>query len=200
MNARSPVTRRRTVTMTCALVVCAAVSATLVGQQRDVPAAVPQRGTATIAGTVIDDASAEPIRRAIVSLRGPGLPPTRSVITDDEGRFTLRNLPTGRYSLIATKAAYLPAAYGSRRPGRPGISIQLQAAVQMTGVTLRMARGGVLEGTLRDEAGLALSGVDVHLFDPHAPGSLGSRMFTSGQITAVTDDRGRVQILWSPAG
>ena len=69
-------------------------------QQRDVTAP-PAAAAASIAGMVIDDQQPpHPVRRAVVTLTGEGLRPNRGAITDDEGRFAIRNLP-GRTIRIA---------------------------------------------------------------------------------------------------
>jgi hypothetical protein len=41
------------------------------------------------------------VRLAIITLSGDALGLSRTVITDDDGRFVFANLPAGRYSLSA---------------------------------------------------------------------------------------------------
>ena len=91
-------------------------------QIRDHTTSTSEFGTASISGVVLastGSASPRPARRAIVTLAGAELPAGRSAITDDEGRFVLDGLPAGRFTLTATKPAYLPAAYGADVPAVP---------------------------------------------------------------------------------
>ena len=78
-------------------------------------------GTASIAGTVVNDEErAVPVRRAIVTIAGPGLVPSRSAITDDDGRFAIERLPAGRFTVSVSRAAFVTSIYGAKRPGKPG--------------------------------------------------------------------------------
>jgi uncharacterized protein (DUF2141 family) len=148
----------------------------------------PAASTASISGVVTGDAPDSRIRRAVVTLVGSDTPSTRSVVTDDDGRFAFLGLPEGRYTVVATKAAYLPSAYGATRPGRPGIAIQLGRDQQIP-LSIRLTRGAVLEGTLRDESGAPLSNMSVYALDAVDPGGIGP-FESSGQHRVVTDDRG----------
>jgi hypothetical protein len=168
---------------------CALMATPLAAQVRDTGRQTrPVAGTASISGVVVGDAPDSRIRRAVVTLVGSGTPPTRSVVTDDDGRFAFPGLPEGRYTAVATKAAYLPSAYGATRPGRPGIAIQLGHDQQVS-LSIRLTRGAVLEGTLRDETGAPLSNMPVYALDAANPGGIGM-LESSGQHTATTDDRG----------
>src|SRR5262245_16554140 len=84
-------------------------------------------GSAIISGTLVtDDASARPIRRAIINLSSSEVLRTRVSVTDDAGRFTFTSLPAANFSLSATKAGYVTTYYGGKRPGRgPGVPIAL---------------------------------------------------------------------------
>ncbi|MBK5721813.1 TonB-dependent receptor [Dysgonomonas sp. Marseille-P4677] len=62
----------------------------------------------TIRGTVIDYASGNPLSFVSVGLLGlPGIGTT----TDDEGKFTINNVPVGRHDLHATFVGYEPALF-----------------------------------------------------------------------------------------
>src|ERR1041385_9006787 len=70
---------------------------------RDQPIVVPV-GTASLAGTVVDEHST-PIRRASVSITGD-MRLSRTMTTDDAGRFRFAELPAGRFTITAEKPAY----------------------------------------------------------------------------------------------
>jgi hypothetical protein len=120
-----------------------------------------QTGTARISGVVLAaEAGNQPIRRALVTISGDGLRQSRTAITDDDGRFALDRLPSGRVTLTVSKAAYLTTSFGARRPGRPGTTIQIDDG-ERRDLTMRLTRGAVIAGTIRDERGLSLAGVQV---------------------------------------
>lgn len=59
----------------------------------------PTQQTGSITGTVITEADATPVSAAVVSTT----PPTSSVLTDDQGKFTLTDLSAGVYVVNAEK-------------------------------------------------------------------------------------------------
>ena len=84
----------------------------------------PPTKPATISGVVVSDGDKpQPVRRAVVTLTGDGLRPNRGAITDDQGRFTIGNLPAGRFTLMAARGGYVTSSYGAKRPGRPGTAV-----------------------------------------------------------------------------
>ena len=108
-------------------------------------------GTALLSGVVqVDDTASAPVRGAVVTLSGEGLPTARTVVTDDEGRFAFGALPAGRFMVSAKKAPFVTTAYGARRPGRPGTAITVAAGQQVTGLAVRLPRGAVITGRVTD--------------------------------------------------
>jgi uncharacterized protein (DUF2141 family) len=183
------------VRLSIAALICMAAVVVAAQQPRDRAGAVVAAGTAGISGQVVtDEASPRAIGRAIVTLGGDAVN-GRSVITDDTGRFAFGNLPAGRFTVAATKGAYLPAAYGARRPGRPGTAIVLAEGAQQA-VTLRMARGAVVSGTIRDGNGNPLGGLEVVAINIRTSVRGGG----SGTGEPVTDDRGMYRIYGLPPG
>ena len=103
-------------------------------------------GTAMLAGTiVVDDAEARPLRRVRVGIMTSDRQTSRTAITDDAGRFSFTALPAGRM-LNASRQGHVNASYGARRPNRPGTALVLAEGQRITGLNLRMARGGVISG------------------------------------------------------
>jgi len=150
-------------------------------------------GTARIAGTVVavDGAGAgagKPSSRAIVTISGSALPLGKSAITDERGQFVLDRLPAGRFTLTATKAAHLRAEYGAARPGRPGVPIVLDAGTQLSNLSLMLAHGAAIDGTIRDVSGLPIAAIVVTAFRVTPAGTLVS----AG--TAASDDRGHYRV------
>jgi hypothetical protein len=158
---------------------------------RDARPPVPA-GTGVIAGIVVSaDATPRPMRRAVVNLTGTTLLGGRAVITDDTGRFSFNAVPAGRFTLGASKPAHITAAYGASRPGGAGTALTLADGQRVTDITLTLARGAVIAGTIRDERGQPASGVRVAALRPQRSAT-GVVRLTSGDAT--TDDRGQYRI------
>ena len=165
---------------------CTWLTGAPVGQQSRGPA--PATGTGRIAGVVVD-AKAQPVRSAVVRLTSADLPGGRATVSNDDGAFAFDALPAGRFSLTASKPAYLTAAYGAVRPGGTGTPIALAAGQQLTGVTLNMPRGGAITGVIRDENGAPVPGLMVYVMRPNAPPTT-----ALSRDEAYTDDRGVYRI------
>ena len=164
-------------------------------QTRDTPGR-PPAGKGLIAGTVVAIDSGRPVRRAHVSLTGIGDSAGSvgfSVTTDDLGTFSFADLPAGLFTLAASKPGYLDTVYGQKRPGigRPGTPIQLADGQRLEQLSLQIARGGAISGTIVDEQGEPVFGAEVRAF--HYVMRSGERTLESGDST-LTDDRGGYRI------
>jgi hypothetical protein len=120
-------------------------------------------GTASISGTVVSEGTGNPVRRARVALNGAELRGGRSVMTDDQGRFTFSALPAGRFTMTASKPGFVDNTYGAKRPGRPGTPIQLADGQRFNRATISLPRGGVITGVVVDEIGEPASGTQVRV-------------------------------------
>ncbi len=119
--------------------------------------------TATIAGAVVtDETPAQPLRNASVTLTGAELPHGLMVLTDADGRFAFNALPAGRFSLTASKPAYLAMSYGQSAPeSGPGVPISLADGQQISDVVLKLPRGGIVTGRVVDQRGEPVRGAPV---------------------------------------
>lgn len=165
----------------------------IVPQARDTRPA-PLIGTAVLAGRVVlSDDSRAPVRHARVVVTRADLLVTRSALTDDDGRFTVGELPPGRYTVTARKPGFLRGAHGAAGPGRPGVAIVLAAGQRAANLQVTMARGGVVTGIVTDPSGRPAAGVAVRLLQSRYEG--GERVWApasaaAGSASEVTDDRG----------
>jgi hypothetical protein len=183
------------------LLLCfASVALAFAGQTRDAPARPPTTGTALIAGVIVtDEPSPKPIRQARVTLNNLDRTVGRTVATDDEGRFVFSALPANRYALEATKPAFLRVEYGAKRPGRAGTPVTVADGQQLTNLTMKMTRGGVIAGVVRDQNGLPAPGVTVSVMQYIWRD--GERVLAgAGTGSNATDDRGRYRTYGLPAG
>src|SRR4051794_8136705 len=89
------------------------------GAQKPPPReAVPEKkGTASLRGKVTAADGSKALRRVQITVSSPELSEARSVSTNSEGVFEIRELPAGRYTITASRAGYLRLTYGQRRPG-----------------------------------------------------------------------------------
>src|SRR5690606_12130664 len=99
-------------------------------------------GTAVISGRIIAGDTGRPLKRARILATGGGRP--FSTTTDDEGRFRLERLPAASYSIAASKTGYVDGVYGQRRPGAPGVPIEIADGQLVGNVDIRLIRGGVI--------------------------------------------------------
>jgi hypothetical protein len=110
------------------------------------------RGTAILRGVVVAADNGSPIRRAQVRISGQGVP-GRLATTDAQGRFEIKELPAGRYSLGASKGGFVSLQYGQRRPSESGTPIDLADAQVLDKLVIPLPRGSVISGRITDEFG-----------------------------------------------
>jgi hypothetical protein len=105
--------------------------------------------------------------------------------------FDFTALSAGRYNVRVQKAGYVGLAYGQRRPLLPGTPLQLDAGQHIKGIEFRMPRGSVVSGTVSDELGEPMPGINVRVLRyQYAQGVRELAPAGSGQ----TDDRGIYRI------
>lgn len=159
----------------------------------------PTVGTASISGQVVsDEEQPKPVRRAIVTLTGSDLRPSRGAITDDEGRFTIANLPAGRVTLTVTRASFITSVYGAKRPGRPGTAISVGAGEAVTGLVVKAWRGAAIAGILRDDTGAPVEGIAVSVMAARTNGT--PAVLSLSNNPATTNDLGEFRIFGLPPG
>jgi hypothetical protein len=155
--------------------------------------------TGVIAGNVVDASTGKPIGGVIVAIGGGGLPPRPApgeavrILTGPDGRFLFPDLGPGDFSVSATKSGYGPGPVS--RIGAFGTVVQtvpLTVNQRKTDVVVRMWKNGAIAGTVIDEAGEPLVGVQMRALRRVIFG--GRRRFATAGFTAftnvMTDDRG----------
>ena len=154
-------------------------------------------GTAIIRGTVVAADSGSPIRRAQVRASGQGVPP-RLASTDAQGRFELRELPAGRYTLTASKGGFVSLQYGQRRPSESGTPLELGDGQTIEKITIGLPRGSVLGGRITDEFGepVANASVQAQTYTYQQ----GKRVLTPTGQGAQTNDLGEFRLFWLTPG
>ncbi|HEY6357924.1 MAG TPA: carboxypeptidase-like regulatory domain-containing protein, partial [Vicinamibacterales bacterium] len=160
---RAPRTAITCLSIACAMAVALSATEAVVATQtaRDAAKAPGMTGRGSIAGTVVSD-QASPIPHVVVSVATADGQPVTVVYTDAQGRFLARGLAAGRYVIVATKPAFVRAPYGARRYDRPATPITLADGQQVSSLTIPMARGAVITGTVTDD-GQPIPGVLVRV-------------------------------------
>ncbi len=163
------------------------------GAQNPTPPSAAAPATAIIRGRVLAGDNGQPIRRASVHLFSTEPPvngqfENRTTSTDAEGLYEFRELPAGRYTVNATKGAYVGVAFGQSTPRDTPKPIDLLAGQVLQRVDISLPRGGVVSGRIIDEFGEPLSNAQVTAVMPQ-----GGRMLPSGR-TATTNDLGEFRL------
>jgi hypothetical protein len=108
----------------------------------------------------------------------------------------------GRYSLQATKRAWLDANYGASRLGRPGTPVAVRDGESVTNLEMRMTRGSVIAGTVRDPSGEPQPGVQIRVmrFVMSDGARALERPITANMNDPITDDDGGYRVFGLPPG
>lgn len=174
------------------LITLVASSITAIGLFAQAPQ--PAAGTGLIAGRVVD-ADGAAIPDAVVFLRSATAPPTRAggsaqpvpVRTDDQGRFVFTAVPAGKFNLQSSKPGWLPGAHGKHSPTGEGSPLEIADGQFRNDLTLTIWRPGVIGGTVTDDNGDPMIGVEVRAVRKR---TIAGRRQTSEAIRQRTDDRG----------
>jgi hypothetical protein len=165
------------------------------------PGETPPKGTGVLKGYVTAAGTGSPIRRAQVramSMEGRGGGVTS---TDGEGRFEIRELAAGRYTVMAMKSGFVQGQFGQRRAGEPGTPIDLGDGQTAEKVNFLLSRGGVIAGHVVDDGGEPVSGAQVTAM--RFQFVAGSRRLAPGGGDgnfSRTDDLGQFRLFGLPPG
>lgn len=158
------------------------------------PRADAPRGTSIMRGQIVAADNGSPIRRAQVRVSSPDARESRIATTDAQGRFEIKELPAGRYTLTASKGGFVALSYGQRRPTESGTPIELADGQTIEKITIGLPRGSVLGGRITDEYGEPVANASVTAFRfAYAAGA--RRMVAAGQNARdTTDDQGHFRL------
>ncbi len=201
MTSRLSATIRLAVTLGLTLVVTRAIvfTQTLQAPQprtppRDATPSAP-RGTAVIRGRVVAGDTGRPLRRARITLSSAELGPEarRTVSTNLDGVFEIKELRAARYRMSVARGGYLSLDYGQRRPGEQGRPLQLADGEVLEKIDFALPRMGTITGRVTDENGEPIEGVSMFAmrllyFEGRR------RLVPVGSGFVTTDDQGEFRI------
>ncbi len=158
------------------------------------------RGTSVLRGQVVAADNGAPIRRAQIRIAAPDARESRVATTDAQGRFEIKELPAGRYTMTASKGGFVSLQYGQRRPTESGTPIELGDNQTIDRITIALPRGSVLGGRITDEFGEPVANAVVTAFR-YAYAGGARRLQPAGQNARdTTDDQGRYRLFGLPPG
>jgi protocatechuate 3,4-dioxygenase beta subunit len=183
--------------ITCALLTLFLGGAPLYAQLPGLPgmprdAAAQKAGTAQLSGRVLGAESGRPLRRATVRAMSEGMREPRSATTDAQGRWTIKGLAPGKYTLTVTKGGYVTLSYGQKRPFEQGQPIDVANAQVLEKLDISLPKGGVITGRIQDEFGEPFAGIRVSTMRYRYLN--GQRRLVSVGVTDTTDDIGQFRL------
>ena len=156
------------------------------------PGEVPPKGTAIIRGMVVAADTGAPLRRVQVRALSPETRAGGVTSSGADGRFEIKDLPAGRYTVSASKGAFVAIQFGQKRPGEPGTPIDIADGQIAEKVNFSLSKGSVIAGRIVDESGEAMSGVNVQALRYQF--MAGSRRLMPTGMSDRTDDQGAYRI------
>ena len=142
-----------------------------------------------IEGVVVDQASKEPVSGARVSGNMAGSLKHFVTHTDSSGRFRLRDLASGDYSIVVERRGYL--SYFQGRLRRSPAHLTLRRGMPIEDLRIKIRRPGVLTGRVEDENAEPFTGVRVRAL---CVASADDGEPCRGSGSAEADDRGFFRI------
>ena len=119
---------------------------------RDSAAPLPT-GTSTLRGRVTAADSGRPLRRAVIRVSSGAARESRTVTTDQNGRWELKELPAGSYNVMATRSGYVGSGYGQPRMSMPARAVTVADRETRDNLDIALVPGGVIVGRVVDEFG-----------------------------------------------
>jgi hypothetical protein len=147
----------------------------------------PPETSYRIAGTVVNSATGEPLRRATVAaLSEEDSQTVAAVESDSQGHFSLEGLPAAKYQLTASKRGFRTAFYDEH--DEYNTAIVTGPGQETSKLTFRLVPGGILHGTVFTDGGDPVEDARVMLFLKSHEGKPGGRVTQTDSTS--TDDTG----------
>jgi protocatechuate 3,4-dioxygenase beta subunit len=122
---------------------------------------------------------------------------TRATLTDVNGRFTIRNIPPGPYTVFVQGEGYFGATAQVDAATRTRKDVRVDEAQQVDAGTLKLVAGAIISGRISGPDGQPVAGATVEALQ--ASYVRGSLAFTPVK-SIRTDDLGDYRLHWLPPG
>jgi hypothetical protein len=145
-----------------------------------------------VEGVVVKSTTGEGLKRVTVQLTpiGGGQQPY-STLTENSGRFIIRDIAPGRYAIFASGNGYFEEAPLRGRDKTQLSILDLTPGKNVSAIAFRMVPPGAITGTVYDEDGDPVTSAQVHAL--HVGGSATHRQI-SGASSGLTNDLGEYRI------
>jgi 5-hydroxyisourate hydrolase-like protein (transthyretin family) len=156
---------------------------------------------ATVGGSVTKPGGSDPLAGATVTLSpvkpssdDPRIP---TATTEDDGRFTIRDIEPGDYRLTVRSPRYGSVMYGQRKPDGPSAILSIAADRRLPELRVSMFPTAAIAGRVsgRDGEPVVHANVQAMTYVYQE----GRRSLVPVQTT-TTDDRGEFRLFWLPGG
>jgi protocatechuate 3,4-dioxygenase beta subunit len=143
-----------------------------------------------------------PVPRAEIRVDGPRLPVTepRVTVSDENGRYEIGGLATGRYTVSASKVGFLTTSYGQSRAGTGARPVDVRTGGITAAIDVALQRAGVITAVVVDRTGAPVAGMMVRAFVSRFVDGVRQLQPVIVALPNVTDDRGAVRIHGLPPG
>jgi len=118
--------------------------------------------------------------------------------TDGGGRYELKQLPAGLYTVSASRPNYVAHVFGQKRQGGAGMRIDVADGQTIAAVDFKLIRAGVITGRVVDELGDPVT--DVQVAPVRSQLMNGTRQMMPTGRGATTNDLGEFRIFGLPPG
>jgi hypothetical protein len=121
----------------------------------------------------------------------------RRTVSDGSGRFSVADVPSGQYWVIAKRDGFFGASTGGRPPAET-VSVPVSIGTQpVSDVTIAMVPGALISGRVRDSGGRAQPNVNVQVFTVSYQTN---QPILQSVAAKTTDDRGEYRLFWLKPG
>lgn len=157
----------------------------------------------TVSGRVVTAADGSPLRgahAALIPVNSRSDQHMYAAVSDDDGRFLVKDVPAGKYTFFAVRAGYVQQHYKSHGTDE-GAVLTLSPGQKIDEVLFRLTRAAVITGRVMDEDSEPLVGVRVVALQKPSEDELEDEGASSARRQELrpvggdqTDDRGLYRI------
>jgi hypothetical protein len=108
----------------------------------------------SIEGVILRADTGEPLRKAWVTLHGAReRGGSEGALSDTSGRFSLKDIEPGQYTLTVERNGFVRQSYGQRGPETPGTTLSISPGQTLRDIEIRLTPAAAISGHVYDEDG-----------------------------------------------